>query len=65
MPLYEYKCMDCEHEFEELVGGDEPAPSCPACRSANTVKLISLISAKGIASGCSTCVPSKCSSKFT
>lgn len=65
MPLYEYQCRNCGHKFEELVGsGEKPVP-CPHCKSADTQKLISLISAKGIASGCSTCVPSSCSSKFT
>jgi putative FmdB family regulatory protein len=32
MPLYEYACEECGHEFEALVfSGDEP--ECPACRS--------------------------------
>ncbi|MFH1372499.1 MAG: zinc ribbon domain-containing protein [bacterium] len=65
MPIYEYKCMDCTNEFEELVGVGDSAPPCPSCRSGNTVKMISLISARGITSGCSTCVPSNCSSKHT
>ncbi len=65
MPLYEYRCLDCEREFEELVGSGEPAPPCPVCRSTSTVKLVSLFSSKGITSGCSTCVPTKCSSKST
>jgi putative FmdB family regulatory protein len=32
MPLYDYACKKCEHEFEALVfPGDEP--ECPECRS--------------------------------
>ena len=27
MPLYEYKCEKCEHVFERLVFGDDPANS--------------------------------------
>ncbi|MEN6452317.1 MAG: zinc ribbon domain-containing protein [Thermoguttaceae bacterium] len=30
MPIYEYACLDCGREFEELVRGSE-LPACPAC----------------------------------
>jgi putative FmdB family regulatory protein len=30
MPLYEYACKSCDHEFEMLVRGSE-APACPTC----------------------------------
>jgi putative FmdB family regulatory protein len=30
MPLYEYACKSCDHQFEMLVRGSE-APACPAC----------------------------------
>ena len=30
MPIYEYACTSCGHEFEELVRGHEQ-PACPAC----------------------------------
>ncbi|MCE5266578.1 MAG: zinc ribbon domain-containing protein [Planctomycetaceae bacterium] len=30
MPIYEYACLDCGREFEELVRGDEK-PACPGC----------------------------------
>ncbi|HWR83403.1 MAG TPA: zinc ribbon domain-containing protein [Candidatus Deferrimicrobium sp.] len=64
MPLYEFQCKDCGHKFEDLVSSSAGLPACPICNSKSTVKLISLISAKGIASGCSTCAPSSCSGKF-
>jgi putative FmdB family regulatory protein len=31
MPIYEYRCGSCEHEFEELVSMGAPAPPCPSC----------------------------------
>jgi putative FmdB family regulatory protein len=42
MPLYEYKCNDCDKVFEELVFGNshEPLP-CPECSSGNTKKIMS------------------------
>ena len=40
MPMFEYRCTRCGHEFEELVFGDEN-PVCPACRAEATEKLIS------------------------
>jgi len=30
MPIYEYVCKACGHEFEHLVRGDE-SPACPSC----------------------------------
>jgi putative FmdB family regulatory protein len=33
MPLYEYKCDDCGHRFEKLVGlsAADEVQECPAC----------------------------------
>ncbi|WP_031484831.1 FmdB family zinc ribbon protein [Maridesulfovibrio frigidus] len=42
MPIYEYKCNECGLAFEELVSASSTeAPMCTACKSPNTVKLIS------------------------
>jgi putative FmdB family regulatory protein len=30
MPIYEYACKSCGHEFEELVR-DATQPACPSC----------------------------------
>ena len=30
MPIYEYACQSCGHEFELLIRGGE-APHCPEC----------------------------------
>ena len=41
MPIYEYSCTACGHEFEELVRGDEK-PVGPSCESEDLERLISL-----------------------
>ncbi len=44
MPVYEYQCTSCDHEFEELVsmsGGTMVA--CPQCSSTTVTKLFSRI----------------------
>jgi putative FmdB family regulatory protein len=42
MPIYEYKCDSCEHEFEELQGVNEPAlVTCPRCSAHALRRLIS------------------------
>ena len=43
MPMYEYECKKCHHQFEELVASStstEPVP-CPKCANEKTRKLIS------------------------
>ena len=30
MPLFEYSCKSCDHQFESLVRGGE-TPRCPSC----------------------------------
>ena len=34
MPIHEFICEKCQHEFEYLVlSANEPAPKCPRCNS--------------------------------
>jgi putative FmdB family regulatory protein len=41
MPIFEYRCQACRHQFETLVrSGDTPA--CPKCAGAELEKLLSL-----------------------
>lgn len=40
MPVYEYSCGKCKHEFEELILGSEQ-PECPKCGSEKLSKLVS------------------------
>ncbi len=41
MPLYDFACGTCGHEFEALVRPQDPAPSCPSCHGTNLTKLVS------------------------
>ncbi len=40
MPIYEYQCRGCGHDFETLVRSSEQ-PSCPACHSHDLERLLS------------------------
>jgi putative FmdB family regulatory protein len=40
MPIYEYQCQTCGHEFEALVFGRE-TPRCPSCEGEKVCKLMS------------------------
>jgi putative FmdB family regulatory protein len=31
MPIYEYSCASCGHDFETIHKVSEPAPPCPEC----------------------------------
>lgn len=59
MPLFEYQCQDCEHEFEVLVRAGEK-PQCPTCESTQLEKLMSASAARinGALSITSACPPS-------
>lgn len=41
MPIYEYSCQACGHEFETLVLGKAEA-ECPSCQSTDLKRLLSL-----------------------
>lgn len=51
MPLYEFKCNDCSHEWEELAKFDStgkyPQVHCPECESKNKEQMMGLISIGG------------------
>lgn len=40
MPIYEYECRACQHEFELLVLKDT-VPACPACKGQDLERLLS------------------------
>ena len=41
MPVYEYVCDACRHEFEELVYSDDETVACPQCKSERAMKVLS------------------------
>lgn len=41
MPIYEYRCPECGHEFEKLQKISAPAPACPNCSFAEVKKKVS------------------------
>ena len=41
MPLYEYRCRDCDEKFERYVRAWGDAAVCPACESGSVEKLLS------------------------
>lgn len=49
MPIYEYKCTKCGHQFELIqpVKGEEKTVICPLCGDGHTEKLISPFSCAG------------------
>lgn len=54
MPIYEYKCRECERVFEVLkrtTRADELPERCPGCGGEDTEKLFSSFSGMVTASG--------------
>lgn len=51
MPIYEYTCKECSHNFEALVYGSQKA-ECPKCQSKQLAPRLSVfaVSAKGSSS---------------
>jgi putative FmdB family regulatory protein len=70
MPIYEFRCEDCEQEFEMLVFGSNDAITCPKCSGANLARLMSAFGFKSEgnftpssgSSGCTSCSGGNCSS---
>lgn len=50
MPLYEYRCKSCTHEFEKLVSASaQGTPECPECQSPETSRLLSVFASRAAA----------------
>jgi putative FmdB family regulatory protein len=53
MPIYEFQCLDCGHEFEELVRSADRTDglTCPVCERSDVRKKISTFAAPVISGG--------------
>jgi putative FmdB family regulatory protein len=49
MPIYEYRCRECDHQFEILqrIGEGADGLACPRCERQELVKLFSTFAACG------------------
>jgi len=44
MPIYEYQCVDCQHQLEALQKmADSPLTDCPQCQQPSLVKKVSAV----------------------
>jgi len=50
VPLFEYQCRKCGHEFEALVIGTR-TPVCPKCKSEELEKRVSSLGFAGVGAG--------------
>jgi putative FmdB family regulatory protein len=41
MPLYDFRCRGCGHEFETLVRPGDDTPTCPSCKGRDIERLLS------------------------
>ncbi len=46
MPMYEYRCLDCGAEFEELVRSDDEQVECEDCDSDKVQRKMSTFAMK-------------------
>jgi len=50
MPLYEYRCLGCGHQFELLVLKASQPVGCPSCASDSVERMLSLFAVSSDAS---------------
>ncbi|MBW2021864.1 MAG: zinc ribbon domain-containing protein [Deltaproteobacteria bacterium] len=69
MPIYEFRCMECDEEFETLVFGSGNDIQCPKCSSSKLKRLMSSCGFKSSgeftpsagSGGCASCAGGNCS----
>jgi putative FmdB family regulatory protein len=61
MPLYEYRCLECQHEFEALVPtAQADQAECPQCGVEDTRRLLSVFAAPRAVGGDGASAPAGC-----
>jgi putative FmdB family regulatory protein len=51
VPIYEYRCEQCQTRFEEYLStSTKPAPPCPKCGAENPTRLLSQINTEWLPS---------------
>ncbi|MBE0465661.1 MAG: zinc ribbon domain-containing protein [Candidatus Desulforudis sp.] len=66
MPIYEFRCVQCQKKFERLcpMGEDGLNLACPSCGAPAPKRLVSAFSAPGTEGGkgseCGSCTASSC-----
>lgn len=61
MPIFEYICQECQHEFEALVFGKDKA-ACPKCRSKKLEPQLSVFAVSAKSGGAAAMGASPCGS---
>jgi putative FmdB family regulatory protein len=61
MPIYEYACTKCSHEFEALVRSDT-TPECPSCHSTQLEKKLSVFATASSDVASQPAMPQACAS---
>ena len=46
MPIYEYRCRGCGHDFEKDVHGPSTKVACPTCQSGDIMRKLSVFGLK-------------------
>lgn len=61
MPIYEYACRDCGHEFEALVRSGS-APQCPNCHCTELEKQLSVFTTPAVSASAASAAAGPCGS---
>ena len=48
MPIYEYRCKECEKDFEKYVPGATTTVACPTCASEQVMRKLSVFGLKTV-----------------
>lgn len=59
MPIFEYRCDDCGHQFEELISRSDSSVNCEKCESSEITKLFSSFATR-VAAGSVNCSTGAC-----